>query len=377
MSFPASIKEAFAGFSKGSPRLFAAPGRVNLIGEHTDYNDGFVMPAAINFRTFAAVSPRSDNVIRVASSNLEGQEEFTVASAVRTGTWTDYVKGVAVKLEENGFSLKGADLLIESNVPIGAGLSSSAALEVATAHALLSLSEKTVDLKQVARICQQAENEFVGMNCGIMDQFVSSCAETGHALLLDCRSLETRSLPLPNSLSLVVCNSMVKHSLASSAYNTRRAECEEAARLLDVKALRDIRPVEFEARKGILPDPVRRRAHHVISENDRVQKAAESLMLGDLAEFGSLMYQSHSSLKLDYEVSCPELDLLVEIARNTLGVVGARMTGGGFGGCTINLVEKGSVESFCTQIRTEYESVQGVIPDVYVCEAVGGVSEVN
>jgi len=376
--------KAFLSSFGGESRVFRAPGRVNLIGEHTDYNDGFVMPVAIDFATWVTVSPRLDRVVSVFSDKFNQQFEFNlddVASAA-TGHWSDYVKGVALTLERAGFRLRGAQLSITGSVPIGSGLSSSAAIEVATGFALLANSGFPVDRMKLAKLCQLAENEFVGMRCGIMDQFISCHGQDGKALLLDCRSLESRLLPLSDDARLVICNTMVKHELAGSEYNQRRAECEEgvqhlARKLSGIHALRDVTEANLELHGRELSDIVYRRCRHVISENKRVLKAAAALEKGDLTDFGRLMNESHLSLRNDYEVSCPELDLMVELAQPMPGVFGGRMTGGGFGGCTINLVKAEHTEEFKSALATSYEKATGVAPEVYVSGAAAAAGEVT
>ena len=325
------------------PRVFRAPGRVNLIGEHTDYNDGFVMPVAIEFATRVAIASRADRLVRVFSRNFEAGFEFDLDEPrpERRADWTDYVRGVAVTLEYAGHRLRGADLLIRGEVPMGSGLGSSAAIEVAAALALLAVSGLALEPLEVARLAQLAENTFVGMRCGIMDQFASCHGREGSAVLLDCRSLEYRLLALPAEVRLVIANTMVKHELASSEYNRRRADCEAAARGLGVRALRDATLDQLERWKDRLGEAAYRRARHIISENARVEEAAVALERTDLATFGRLMGESHRSLKEDYEVSCPELDLMVELAGRLPGVHGARMTGGGFGGAVLLLAAAG------------------------------------
>lgn len=364
-----SLLENFHHHYGQQPRLFRAPGRVNLIGEHTDYNDGFVMPAALDFATVVAAAPRDDGRLVLRSVIFDEEVAYSLddEGATRTGHWSDYVRGVAVTALRQGLPIKGATLMLDGNIPMGAGLSSSASVEVATALALLSLSKISMPLPEVALLCQRAENEFVGMRCGVMDQFISACGQAGHALLLDCRSLETRLLPLSSEASIVICNSMVRHQLTGGEYNERRAACEEGSRQLGARALRD---VSLEALEGLPDELLRRRCRHVVSENLRVQNAAGALSRGDLAEFGRLMFASHESLRDDYEVSCPELDALVELARPLPGVYGARMTGGGFGGCTVNLVKRESVPRFLEAIALGYPAGES-----YVCEAAGGAAE--
>jgi galactokinase len=372
----------------GSPRIYQAPGRVNLIGEHTDYNDGFVMPAAIGFQTRVAIAPRSDGKIVVHSENYSDQAEFDLdhLPAKPAGHWSDYVVGVVKMLVQAGNQLGGANLLVDGNVPRGAGLSSSASIEVAVGYALLDLPDRAsdqtkIDQTQLALLCQKAENEFVGARCGIMDQFVSSHGERGKALLLDCRSLEYRQLPVPDGVALAVCNTMVKHSIAQGEYNQRRAECEAGVRglskhLPNARALRDVTLEALEAYGQELPDVVVRRCRHVIRENARVVQAAAVLETGDLPAFGKLMRESYRSLRDDFEVSCAELDLMVELAEQVEGVYGTRMTGGGFGGCTITLVRADCVEAFRQMVQQGYERGTGCRPEIYVCSAADGVGRV-
>jgi galactokinase len=379
---PQVLGERFARLFGGVPRIYKAPGRVNLIGEHTDYNDGFVMPAAVGFYTWAAVAPRSDRKLIVRSENFHEQVEFLLDLLPANGSrhWSDYVIGVAKMLIESGVQLTGANILLHGNVPQGAGLSSSASLEVAVCSALLALARHKLWCRDVALLCQRAENEFVGARCGIMDQFVSSHGRRDRALLLDCRSLDYRLLPLPHDVRLVICNTMVRHTIAHGEYNQRRAQCEEGARLLaqrlpNVRALRDVTESDFAVVSQTLPEIVRRRCRHVIGENGRVVRAATALERGDLIEFGRLMQESHDSLRLDFEVSCSELDLMVELSRNLPGVYGSRMTGGGFGGCTVNLVQEDSVDTFVTTVGREYEKATSVKPEIYPCFAADGACE--
>jgi galactokinase len=354
-----------------------------LIGEHTDYNDGFVLPAAIGFSTWVTSALRDDRKVSVYAENFSEQIEFDLdeQSPHARSHWSDYVRGVAVTLERAGHRLRGAELRIRGEVPIGSGLSSSAALEVASGFALLTNSGLTIDRRELAELCQRAENEFVGLRCGIMDQFVSCHGQAGMALLLDCRSLEYKLLPSPNAL-IAVCNTMVKHSLATSQYNARRMECETAVRYFaqrrsNVRALRDVSEADLEMYGGDLPEVIFRRARHVIKENARVLAAGTALEQGDLVAFGQLMNSSHRSLRDDYEVSCKELDVMVEIARGVPGVYGARMTGGGFGGSTVNLVASENVDEFRETVTRSYESETGLTPEIYVCTAAAGVGEVN
>jgi galactokinase len=375
MQIPASVLPAFAESFGGRPRLFRAPGRVNLIGEHTDYTGGLVMPAAIHFSTWVAAGRREDRMIRAVSEGFPGALEFPLDQTPnRQGNWTDYVAGVATTLEATRHRLRGANLLICGEVPVGSGLSSSAAIEVATALALLKNSDLFMEPMELALLCQRAENEFVGMRCGIMDQFISCFGRENHALMLDCRSLTYRAVRLPSGASLVICNTMVKHELASTEYNRRREDCEAAARIIG--PLRDLTMEAFERRASDLPEPVRKRCRHVVSENARVFQAAASLEQGDIKAFGRYMDESHRSLRDDYEVSCRELDIMTELAGKLPGVYGSRMTGGGFGGCTISLVESSHVEDFVNQVASGYASQTGLTPDVRVCRAEEGAKEV-
>jgi galactokinase len=382
------LEQRFVQLFGESPRIYQAPGRVNLIGEHTDYNDGFVMPAAIGFYTRALVAPRLDRKLVIHSENYSEQVEFDLdhLPPTRAGHWSDYVIGVVKMLVQSGKKLGGANLLVDGNVPQGAGLSSSASIEVAVGYALLDLADQAdtrtdIDRTKLALLCQQAENEFVGAHCGIMDQFVASHGKRGQVLLLDCRSLVYRQLPLPDDVALAICNTMVKHSIAKGEYNRRRAECEAAVRglskyLPNTRALRDVTPEHLQAYGHELPDVVMRRCRHVVNENARVLQAAAALERGDLQAFGTLMLESHRSLRDDFEVSCSELDLMVKLAEQAEGVYGTRMTGGGFGGCTIALVQAAWVEAFQRTVQEGYERSTGCKPEIYVCSAADGVGRV-
>jgi len=361
------------------PLIFRAPGRVNLIGEHTDYNDGFVMPAAVGFSAYAAIAARRDRKLAIRSDELPGDFEFDLdhLPQQRTGAWSDYVLGVASVLRQRGHALAGANLLVHGEVPIGAGLSSSAAIEVASALALLSLGQTQLPLPEIAKLCREAENSFVGAQVGIMDQFVSCMGKAGHALLLDCRSLQFKFVPIPADIRLVVCNTMVKHDLATGAYNTRRKECEEGVRFfakLDpaIQALRDVPVRMLEQHATDLPAVIWKRCSHVVRENQRTLDAADALPAGDLARVAELMAESHRSLRDLYEVSCRELDIMVEAAQTLPGFCGGRMTGGGFGGCTVNLVRDESAADFAAQIVERYQQATGINPQVYICSAESG-----
>jgi len=365
-----------------TPRIFRAPGRVNLIGEHTDYNDGFVMPAAVGFSTYVAIAARPDRKIVIRSEEFPGNFEFDVdcLPEKRTGAWCDYVVGVASVLQQKGHRLHGANVLVHGEVPLAAGLSSSAALEVASALALMSLDQTQLPLPEVAKLCQQAENNFVGARVGIMDQFVSCMGKVGHALLLDCRSLEFQLVPIPAGIRLVVCNTMVKHDLATGAYNTRREECEEGVRYFTkwdpaIRSLRDVSVELLDQHLLNLPVTIAKRCSHVVRENQRTLDTSLALAQEDLARVGRSMRESHNSLRDLYEVSCRELDTMVEAAEGLPGFLGGRMTGGGFGGCTVNLVREESAEDFAKQIAGRYRQATGIDPQVYLCTAEDGAGE--
>jgi galactokinase len=358
-------------------RIFHAPGRINLIGEHTDYNDGFVMPAAIDLSCWVAVAPTDNRAIQVHSVNFKESRVFDLEQPRRLGEWSDYVQGVAIMLERSGYRLPGAKMLVWSDVPIGSGLSSSAALEIGAGLALLDTQPSSCDRARLALACQRAENDFVGARCGIMDQFISSQGKAGHALMLDCRSLQPRFIPFPEDLCLVICNSLVKHDIAAGEYNRRRAECEEGVRLLSAQipylvSLRDLSLSDLERYRELLDATVYKRCRHVVSENQRVVAAAAALEQNELSRLGELMAESHRSLRDDYEVSCPELDLLVEVAGQTEGVHGARMTGGGFGGCTINVVSRKAAAQVAETIARKYRAQTGRAPEIYISSASQG-----
>ena len=360
-----------------------APGRVNLIGEHTDHAGGLVMPVAIQLATTVSARPRQDRQLVVYSEAFHETALIAIdRRAGRSGRWSDYVAGVVVELLERGYDVEGADLRIQSSVPCGAGLSSSAALEVATAYALLREDAATVDRLELAELCQRAENHFVGAQCGIMDQYVACFGQADEALLIDCRALTHRRLPWPAGLTLVVCDTKVKHSIAGGEYNARRADCESAlqvlrTRLPSVTSLRDVTLDDLREHAALLSPDALKRARHVVSENARVLQAAAALERGDLDDFGVLMAGSHRSLKEDYEVSCAELDCMVELAAAQRGVIGTRMTGGGFGGCTVCVVEKEHARAFVAAIESAYRNATGIRPDVWVCVPSRGVHEIS
>jgi galactokinase len=364
-------------------RRFRAPGRVNLIGEHTDYSGGFVMPMAIQLATTVSLTPRADQILVLhAEGFAETAPIDLVRPLYRTGSWSDYIAGVAKMLVAEGWRPQGADLSITSTVPHGAGLSSSAALEVAAGFALLTTAGESIDRKQLARLCQRAENEFVGARCGIMDQYIACCGEPEHALMIDCRSLESRLIRIPNGAAIVVLNTMVKHANASGEYNARRVDCEKAVeglsrRLPHVRTLRDASLGDLSTPDTHLESRLLRRARHVVSENRRVLAAVDALDCGDLTRFGSLMTESHESLRDDYEVSCAELDVMVRLAGSEAGQLGTRMTGGGFGGCTVSLVKATAAESFTRSMQRRYSEATGIRSDGWICVPSGGVHEVR
>jgi galactokinase len=376
------VRELLAKFNSrfhSTAKVYRAPGRANLIGEHTDYNEGSVLPAAIGFSCWVAIAPRSDRKLTLYSENFNESVEADLDNLKvhATGKWADYPLGVAWALEQAGYHLCGANLYILGQVPLGAGLSSSAALEVSAGFALMHLAKHSIPLKELALLCQRAENEFVGARCGIMDQFVSCHGRAGSAMLLDCRSLDFQLLRLPPKVHLVICNTMVRHELGSSEYNIRRSQCEEGVHQLSkalpgIRALRDVSLADLEEHRELLSAIVYKRCRHVVTENARTHWAAAALESGEIATLRQLMTDSHRSLRDDYEVSCRELDIMVGLAMQQRGVLGARMTGGGFGGCTINLVQAAESDRFCDRVAEGYQAAIGRRPDIYVCEASNG-----
>ena len=382
MSQKQTLTDLFTNtFGHQPTHFFQAPGRVNLIGEHTDYNDGFVLPCAIDYQAMIAVSPRDDQKVVATAHSFDGQvSEFELSLPIahsEEAFWSNYVRGVASVLLEKGMDLKGVNIAIIGNVPQGAGLSSSACLEVVTGLTLTRMAGLDVSLKELALIGQQAENEFVGCKCGIMDQMISACGKEDHAMLLDCRSLDTRLVSIPTSAAVVIINSNVKRGLVDSEYNTRREQCEAAAKYFGVKALRDITLAQLEAAKGDLDDLTFRRARHVVTENDRTEAAAEVLAVGDLVAMGELMARSHASMRDDFEITVPAIDAIVEIVKNVIGSEGGvRMTGGGFGGCVVALVPQDKVVAVKQAVEQHYpQRSNGLSADIYVCRASNGASE--
>ena len=363
--------------------VYAAPGRVNLIGEHTDYAGGFVMPAAIDFATLAAISPREDDICAIYSANFDEHIQYASGALPEKGAhkWSDYPFGVLSILRGEGITLEGFSLSLFGDVPLGAGLSSSASIEVATMLALLALAGTTLPRPRMALLAQRAENEYVGANCGIMDQFIACCGARDHALLLDCRSLESKLAPIPPSIKLIICNTMVKHSHAGGEYNTRRSEVEQATATLrahrpEIALLRDATVADLETWGHEMPLNVLKRARHIITDSLRAQAAAAALEAGDLPKLGILMAEAHASYRDDFEASCPEADLMVELANRQPGLIGARLTGGGFGGCTVNLVEEHHAQAFIAAVGADYEKQTGIHPDIFLCRAADGARQI-
>ncbi len=382
---PQRVRQIFHDRFGGRPRLFRAPGRVNLIGEHTDYNDGFVMPVAIDRDTVVAAAPRRDSLLRVYSENLQEEATIDLASSTSSevGSWTSYIEGVARVLMSKGCDIEGADLVILSDVPEGAGLSSSAALELSVGTAMAALNNIEIEPKDLALAAQQAEHEYAGTQCGIMDQYISAAGQVDHALLIDCRELTYKPISIrSDSTSWVVINTKVKHNLATSEYNERRRQCEEAVAVIvksypQVKALRDADLEMLHNVKDAMQEVIHRRARHVITENNRTLQAAQALAARRIDEMGLLMFSSHDSLRDDYEVTSPELDLLVELARKFDGCLGSRMTGGGFGGCTISLVQKGRKSEYIEALSAAYEKQFGFAPAPLMVQSARGAHEIT
>jgi galactokinase len=370
------IKKKHAERFGAEAAVFVAPGRVNLIGEHTDYAGGFVMPAAIDFGTLAAISPRTDGRVVVWSENFNEQVSHQLDGFPKNGGghWSGYPLGVVKILREAGFKVPAFNLTIQGDVPLGAGLSSSASIEVATALAALSLAGSNPEREEIAKLCQRAENVYVGSSCGIMDQFIACRGAENHALLLDCRSLEYRLAPILPSVSLVIANTMVKHSVADGEYSIRRAEVEEGTEILrshrpEIELLRDATPQDLEQWGADMPENVLRRCRHIITENLRTVAAADALAAGQMKKLGDLMAAAHASYRDDFEASCEEADAMVEAAHRLPGLIGARLTGGGFGGCTVNLVHADRAEKFAARLHDEYRAATGIDAEIYRCHA--------
>lgn len=356
-----------------------APGRVNLIGEHTDYNDGFVLPMAIDRAIWIALRPRDDRRVLLHSLDLQPVADFTLDDFQHSdGGWTEYVKGVAWALQEAGLPLQGWEGVCAGDIPVGAGLSSSAALELATARAFAAVSGFPWEPAQMARLAQKAENQWVGVNCGIMDQMISAAGKAGHALLIDCRSLETQLAPLPPRTAVVILDTATRRGLVDSAYNERRAQCEAAAQFFGVPALRDVDLATFNACADQLDPLTRQRARHVIGENQRTLDAMVAMLQEDAAALGRLFNASHASLRDDFAVSSPELDQIAACAqRRVTACLGARMTGAGFGGCAVALVWAESATAFSQAVAACYQAATGLTPNIYICQPADGASVVN
>ena len=374
----------YARFQRQPQIVVRAPGRVNLIGEHTDYNDGFVLPVAVEQAAWVAASPRDDPWATVRAVNMGNDEKIFPVDRVpsSSGGWADYPQAIVWALLEQGLRPVGIDAVLLSDVPVGAGMSSSAAVELAFAYTWKQLSGFDMRRAELALLAQRAENEYVGVNCGIMDQMISACGKAGHAMLLDTRSLERGYFPLPDDTAIVVVDSLVRRSLAASEYNIRRAQCEQAVSILkehmpEIEALRDVSSTNLEYLGHYLPEVVLRRARHVVLENGRVLNVAQALHRGDVKLVGALMVAGHRSLRDDYEVSIPELDALVEAAMEVTGCYGARLTGAGFGGCVVALAAMDAVPELQSHVNDVYEARFGKRPAVYVTRSTEGVSEVD
>ena len=372
-----------SGLIKGT---FSAPGRVNLIGEHTDYNEGFVLPMAIEKKIIMLGQLRNDRLVQVFDLNCKIKIKFSLdnLTPIEKDKWANYLMGVVDEMQKAGYILQGANIIFRSDIPQKAGLSSSAALEVVTALTMTKLNSLKIEPVKMARLCQQAESNFVGVNCGIMDQYISVLGKKGYALMIDCRSNEYELVPFTDkNYKIVICNSKVERGLVDSKYNQRRKECKQVTEFFadklerKISALRDVTINDLDRFGSKLPDPLFRRARHIITENNRVLTSMGALKNNDFTTFGQLMIESHQSLRDDYEVSCPELDLLVDLALNEEGVLGVRMTGAGFGGCTINLAEKAYVEHFIEVISEEYKKKTGIIPEIYVSSPTAGAKMIK
>ena len=365
-------KEFQQHFNQPPSFIVRAPGRVNLIGEHTDYNDGFVLPMTIDRAVWIALRPRNDHRLLLYSIDFENHIEFSLDTIKHNKGWGEYVRGVAWALQGAGFPLEGWEGVISSDIPIGAGLSSSAALEIATAKAFSVVGNWKFNPESMARIGQKAENEWVGANTGIMDQMISAAGKADHALLIDCRDLTTRHIPLPAETAVVIMDTSTRHAHTDSGYNERREQCEAAANYFGVSHLRDVTMDQFDLRSADLGDLPRRRARHVISENERVLRAVAAMIAGDVVEMGQLMNDSHISMRDDFEITNDELNIIAHLAQTQPGCFGARMTGGGFGGCAVALVEKSITPSFVDQVTASYQEKTGLQPHVFICRPTNG-----
>ncbi len=378
------IYDHFVEIFKEKPFIFRSPGRVNLIGEHTDYNEGFVLPAAIDKEIIFAIAPSGDKNCRLVSIDMEDSYEFNISSFVKSGkAWANYLLGMIEQLKNAGYKLNGFNCVFGGDIPIGAGLSSSAALEAGLGFALKTMFGLSVEPMEIVKLAQKAENEFVGVKCGIMDQYINIFGKKGKALKIDCRSLEYEYFPFEaEDLRIVLCDSRVSHSLASSEYNIRRKQCETGVKLIQktnpsVLSLRDVSLDLLKSFKEDIDPVVYKRCEYVIEENARLLAATGALLKNNIAEFGNLMNESHEGLRSKYEVSCSELDSLVEYARQDENTIGCRMMGGGFGGCTINLVKSDAVESFSQTMTEKYKWKTSRDLRIYVAKIVDGTSQIN
>lgn len=367
-------------FGYPAPLTIQAPGRVNLIGEHTDYNDGFVLPCAIDYQTVISGGKRDDRIVRVIAADYDNQsDEFSLDKPIMahdSQQWSNYVRGVVKHLQKRDKNFGGADLVISGNVPQGAGLSSSASLEVAVGKIFQQLYHLSLDGAQLALNGQEAENQFVGCNCGIMDQLISALGKKDHALLIDCRSLGTKAVSMPEGVAVVIINSNFKRTLVGSEYNTRRQQCETGARFFSQKALRDVELSKFNAVSHELDPIVAKRVRHVLTENIRTVEAADALAKGDLVRMGQLMAESHASMRDDFEITVSQIDTLVEIVKATIGDKGGvRMTGGGFGGCIVALIPEELVPEVRKVVAEQYEAKTGIKETFYVCKASEGAGQ--
>jgi len=362
----------------GEPNfIIRAPGRVNLIGEHTDYNDGFVLPMAIDRAIWIALRPRADRRVRVRSLDFPKPADFFLDALAPAEGWENYVRGVAWALGEAGYPLRGWEGVLASGIPAGAGLSSSAALELAVERAFWAVSRWDWNPAEMARTAQRVENGWLELKSGIMDQMISALGQEGHALLIDCRDLTSQAVPLPPGSAVVVLDTATRRGLVDSPYNERVAQCAQASAFFGVPALRDVTPATFAARASQLDPLTRRRARHVITENERTLQAAEAMRAGDAAALGALMNASHVSLRDDYEVSSPELNVMVETAQEQESCFGARMTGAGFGGCAVALVKFDEAPNFAQKVALGYRNRTGLEPQVYLCRASDGAGVVE
>lgn len=376
MNLEQRVIEAFQEIFGDNPTfLVRAPGRVNLIGEHTDYNDGFVLPMAIDRAVWIALRPRDDRRVLVHALDVGGKVDFSLDGAGRQENWGDYIVGLSWALQMEGYALEGWEGVLSGDVPKGAGLSSSAAVELATAQAFAVVSKLDWEPARMAKISQKAENQWVGVNSGIMDQMVSAAASEGHALFLDCRSLEYEHVSLPDDVAVVVMDTSTRRGLVGSAYNERRAQCEAAAEFFGVKALRDVSLERFEVEGGKMKNEVvMRRARHIVSENQRVLDAVIAMRAEEVGKLGWLFNESHASLRDDFEVTNEALNQIVECAQGHPACYGARMTGAGFGGCAVALVKLNQVEEFVSAVVVEYRLKSGLEAEMYVCQASAGTS---